>query len=521
MRTVLRSLLSLVALLAATPAWAQALVIGNATATSSIDPHFQLAFTNIAPLRHIYDPLFAQDAQQRLHPALALEWGTVAPRTWRIRLRPGVRFHDGTPFTAEDVAFTLARAPNVPNSPSSFALYTRAIAAVRVVDPLTVEIDTHTPHPTLAIELSTIGIVSRRLAEGAATADFNAGRAAVGTGPFRFGEWNPGQRLVVVRNDDYWGGPQPWARVEFRRIANGTARSAALLAGDVDIVENVPPEALASIRARADLALATTLSNRLIYLAFNHRQEAPHIAAPNGETLPANPLRDIRVRRAISAAIDRTALVERIMLGEAAPAGQVLPAGYPGVDPARGADAFDLVGARRLLTEAGYPDGFVMGLVAPSDRYVNDAQVAQAVAQMLARIGIQVRLETAPGAVVVQRRGRADFAMFMFGISSESGETLASLYSLFASERAARGRGLANNGNYTNPALDALLAQASGETDPAAREALTRQAVALAFGDAALVPLFFTTNTWAMRRGLAYTARADGYTLAAEVRRAD
>jgi peptide/nickel transport system substrate-binding protein len=518
MIATLRALLCAFALSLAAGASAQTLVIGTATSTSSIDPHYQLAFTNIAPLRHIYDPLFAQDAQQRLHPALALAWEQSGPLTWRIRLRPGVRFHDGAPFTADDVAFTLARAPNVPNSPASFALYTRAIAAVRVVDALTIEIDTHAPAPSLPIEISTIGIVSRRAAETAATDDFNGGRAAIGTGPFRFVEWQPGQRLVLARNDAYWGDAPRWSRVELRRIPNESARVAALLAGDADIIEAVPPTALASIRARADLALATSLSNRLIWLGFNYVDDAPYLTAANGERLTANPLRDLRVRQAISAAIERTAIVERVMLGEAAPAGQILPAGYPGVALEIQPDALDLARSRRLLAEAGYPDGFALGLVATNDRYVNDAQVAQAVAQMLARVGIQVRLEALPGAVVVQRRNRGDFAMFMFGISSESGETLASLYSLLASERAPRGRGLGNSGHYANPALDAAIARAGATADIEEREALTRAGVALAMGDVAIVPLYFTTNTWAMRRGLRYTARADGYTLAAEVR---
>lgn len=503
----------------AVPAAAQTLVVGAATQTTSIDPHFQLAFTNIAPLRHIYDPLFAQDEQQRLRPALAVEWTAIAPTTWRIKLRAGVRFHDGTPFTAEDVAFTLARAPNVPNSPASYALYTRAIADVTVVGPLTVDIRTRAPHLTLPMELSTIGIVSRRAAAQATTADFNAGRAAIGTGPFRFAAWSAGERLVLERNDDYWGDKPAWARVEFRLIPNESARVVALLAGDADIVEAVPPNAVARIRERADMATASAMANRVILLAVNHaREPIAQARSAAGTALPDNPLRDLRVRQAISAAIDRPGLVARVMLGEAAPAGQVLPPGYASAHPGIGPDAFDLERARRLLAEAGYPEGLTITLLAPSNRYVNDEQIAQTIGQMLARIGIRVQLDALPSAVALQRGNRREFGLMMWGISSETGETLASLHSLLGSEQSPSGRGNGNRGYYADPELDVLIARASAATDPAERTALGRAAAERAAGALGFIPLYFPTNTWAMRRTIAYAPRADGYTLAMDVR---
>lgn len=517
--TASRVLLAALWLALAGPAAAQTLVVGTATQTTSIDPHFQLAFTNIAPLRHVFDPLFAQDARQQLHPALAVEWTAVAPTTWRIKLRAGVRFHDGTPFTAEDVAFTLARAPNVPNSPASYALYTRAIEAVTVVDALTVEIRTRAPHPTLPMELSTIGIVSRRAAAQATTADFNAGRAAIGTGPFRFEAWTPGERLVLARNEDYWGARPDWARVEFRRIPNESARVVALLAGDADIVEAVPPNAVARIRERADMALASTTANRVILLAVNHaREPIAQARSASGEALPDNPLRDLRVRQAISAAIDRPGLVERVMLGEAAPAGQVLPATYASAHPGLAPDAFDIERARRLLAQAGHALGLTITLIAPNDRYVNDEQVAQAISQMLARAGIRVQLEALPSAIVLQRGNRREFGLMMWGISSETGETLASLHSLLGSEQSAGGRGNGNRGYYADAELDALIAQASAAMDPDARTALGRAAAERALGALGFIPLYFPTNTWAMRRALTYAPRADGYTLAMDVR---
>lgn len=496
---------------------AQTLVVATANGTTSIDPHYQLGFQNIAPLRHVYDPLFAQDERQRLRPALATRWTATGPTTWRIELRPGVRFHDGSPFTSEDVVFSLTRAPNVPNSPASFALYTRAITGIEIIDDLTVDIHTLAPHPTLLVEISTIGMVSRRQA-AATTADYNAGRAAIGTGPFRFQSWAPGQSLVLRRNESYWGDRPGWDQVEIRPIANDTARVAALLAGDVDIIDVVPPGALDRLRARADLRLRTTPANRAIYMLFDHESAAsPHVSGVNGAI--ANPLRDARVRLAISLAIDRQLLVDQVLQGQGAPTAQLLPQGYPGVFADIAPPAADLARARALLAEAGHGEGFALTLLGPNARYGNDQQVQQAIAQMLARIGIRARVDSLPAAVAQDRANRRDFGMYLWGISSESGEVLASLYSLLGSAAHPRGRGLANRGGYANPVLDSLIERASAEMDSAGRLALIRQIVETAIRDTAFLTLYHPVQSWAMRGGLDMVPRADGYTLATEITR--
>ena len=515
---MLRALVIAVSIMLSSAAWPQQLVVGTATQTTSIDPHFQLAFTNLAFARHVYEPLFAQDERQQLHPALALSWEPLSPTLWRIRLRAGVHFHDGSPFTADDVAFTLARAPDVPNSPASFALYTRAIAAVTVLDPLTVEIRTDAPRPTLPMELSTVGIISRRAAEGARTADFNSGRAAIGTGPFRFVEWTPGERIVLTRNPNYWGPAPAWERVVFRVITNDSARSAALISGDVDIIEAVPAAMLERVRARADLASVGTPGNRLLYLAMDQAAEvSANALAPTGTPLARNPFRDVRVRRAVSLAIDRAALADRVMHGAATPAGQVLPPGYTGVHPAIGPDPFDPARARALLNDAGFGDGFATTLIAPNDRYPNDEQLAQAVAQMLARVGIRVRVEATPGAVVLQRASRGEFGLMMWGITSETGETTSSLRSLLVLPGSRLG-GQANRGRYSNPEVDGLLERSVAEMDLAARASLIDAVSEIAARDVAFISLVYPQNIWAMRRTIAYRPRSDGYTLAMDVR---
>ncbi len=498
---------------------AQTLTIGAAFTTTSFDPHFHVIGFNIALTRHVFDPLIAQDEQQRLKPALALSWTATGPTTWRLALRPGVRFHDGSPFTSDDVVFTLARAPAVPNSPSSFAMYTQAIAKVEAVDPLTVDIHTHASHPTLPIELSTIGVLSRSSGATATTADFNSGRAAIGTGPFKFVEWTPGQRTVFSRNDAYWAAPAAWEQVVIRQITNDSTRVAALLAGDVDMVEAVPPSAIEILRARGDVRIASTPSNRVIYLFPNHALAADaHSTALDGGALASNPFSDRRVREALSLAIDRTAIVDRVLMGLGDPAGQFLPAGYFGVDPGLRAPGVDLGRARELLAAAGLANGFATTLHTPNDRYIRDEQVAQTIAQMAARIGIRMRIEAQPSSILITRLNKFDFAIHIWGWSSETGEPVALLRTLLGTRGRSPAFGQSNRGRFSNPILDQLVDVATTELDDRRRETLAIEATAFAMRDLPVLPLHFQTATWALRQGFDYGARADNYTLAYDVR---
>lgn len=502
------------------PAGAQTLAIGAATLTGSVDPHFQVGFQNQAPLSHVYETLFARDERMQLRPGLAEHWEQVAPTGLRVRLRAGVRFHDGQPLTARDVAHSLARAGNVPNSPASFAAYTRAIAQVDVIDELTLEIRTHEPRPALASELATIMIVSH-LRAAATTASFNDGRDAIGTGPYRFVEWVPGQRLTLERHDGHWGPRPEWSRIEFRLIANDAARVAALLSGTLDLIEVVPPNALESVRERRDLTIFTTALMRVIYMSFNHvNQPSAHVTGPTGAALPANPLSDARVRQAISLAIDRRALVEQILDGQAQVANQVQPPGSPGTFADLPPAGFDPVRARALLAAAGYADGFSMTLLGANARYGNDQQVQQAIAQMLARIGVRTRVESVPAAVAMERGARREFGMFLWGLSSETGEIVDSLRSLMASTEHPRGRGFANRGLYANLEVDAWLGQAEREIDPARRLAVIRNLAARAIDDTVFLTLYHPNQNWAARAGITLSPRGDGYTLATAIRRA-
>jgi peptide/nickel transport system substrate-binding protein len=330
----LRAALLATALLAAPAAAQDAIRIGVEAGPTSLDPHFASLITNIAFSRHVFQPLMEQDARQDLRPAIATRMRVVDDLTWEVTLDPRARFQDGAPVTVEDIAFTIARAGDVPNSPSSFRYATRPIAAVEAVDATTIRLRTHQPTPLLPNFLALVMIVSRKHGEGATTADYNAGRAMVGTGPYRHVSWQPGSPVVMERNPTFHGPAPAFGRAEFRPIANAGARVAALQAGDVDMVEIVPPDQFARLRQdTARFAVADSPSNRLIFLTLDSdREDSPFIRGKDGARI-GNPLRDARVRRALSLAINRDALVSRVLQGQALAAGDLGPPGYFGTSP--------------------------------------------------------------------------------------------------------------------------------------------------------------------------------------------
>jgi peptide/nickel transport system substrate-binding protein len=528
-RNLGRALLAAGALLGATPVLAQTspvpgLTIGIGGSPTSLDPHFYNASPNISLTMHIFDRLVEQDATARIQPALAESWRAVSDTTWEFKLRAGVKWHDGRDFTADDVAFTISRAPSVPNSPGGFGGFVRAITRVEVVDPLTIRFHTATAHPLLPTELASIQIISRHVGEGAATEDYNAGRAAIGTGPYRLVSYRPGDRTEFARNDAYWKGAEPWGRVSYRFVANDAARTAGLLAGDLDVIDQVPSTDIARLRRDQRLSISEIQGLRLIYLMtdFSRTDGPPVLVSDNeGRPLPRNPMLDARVRRALSIAIDREALAERVMEGTAKPTGQWLPPGSYSYNPAVQTPRVDPEGARRLLAEAGFPQGFRLTLTTPNDRYPNDARTAQAVAQMWSRVGVRTAVEALPWTSYAARNSRQEFNARLAGWGSVTGEASYMLVNIFGTYNRERRTGASNNSRYSNPELDALTARAAGTLDDAEREKLLQEAVAMVDRETAMIPLFQLVNFWATRRGITYEPRMDERTVAMGARPAN
>ena len=505
-------------LAAVAPAGAQDLRIGVAALSTSVDPHFYNLAANITLSLHIFDRLIQRAPDSRLQPDLALSWQAVSDTVWEFRLRPGVTWSDGAAFTAADVAFTIERARNVPNSPSSFAGFLRAIRAVEVVDPLTLRFHTDAPAPNVPTDLASIAIVSRHAGQDASTEDYNTGRAAIGTGPYALVRFERGASVELVRNDGWWGAQPEWRHVSFRAIPTAGPRVAALLAGDVDLIDQPPLANLQQLKADRRVSVFEAQGLRVIFLGPDYTRAGAEadITDNAGHPLASNPLRDLRVRQALSAAINRQGLVDQVMEGEASPTGQWMPAGTPGWLPDT-PPAFDPARARQLLAEAGFPQGFRLTLHAPNDRYPNDAATAQAIGQMWSRVGIATTVEILPGAIYAPRGVHHEYAMGLWGWSNNTAEAGSGLINIFGTEQPASGRGVSNVTGYANPALDALTDRALATLDDDKRAALFRQATRMIADDMAVIPLFHIVNPWAGRAGLSYRARADEQTYAVDV----
>jgi peptide/nickel transport system substrate-binding protein len=512
----MRFLATLAAALAigtATPVAAADLRIALAADVTSLDPHFVNLQPNNLVAWHIFDALTRVDENARLVPGLAESWKAIDATTWEFKLRRGVKFHDGSELTAEDVVFSLERPGTIVNSPGSFVPFTRPLVARQAVDRYTVRLKTASAHAMVPYDLQSVFIVSKRAASGVRPEEFNQGKGVIGTGPYFFVAFKRGDRVELERHVQY-GGPRPaWDKVTLRIMPNDPARLAALLAGDVDAIEQVPTADLAKLRGNAKFEIAQKVSWRTIFLHLDQfRDRVPGLTDKGGRPLDRNPFKDVRVRRAVSMAINRQGIVERVMEGAALPASNLVAPSVFGHANALKPDPFDADGAKKLLAEAGFPNGFSATLNAPNNRYVNDEQVAQAIAQMLARVGITTRVATSPANIYFVKARNQEFGLAMLGWGSFSGDL--ALRTLVATFDAERGHGTWNWGRYSNRKVDGLVTQALATLDEGKREAFAREAMTVAMQDHAVVPLHHQVTTWAMRKGLAYTARTDEYTLA-------
>ncbi len=506
-------------LVLAPPAAGADLRIAVAADVTSIDPHFFNLFPNNNVAEHIFDKLVQMDPDSKMIPGLATSWKTIDDKTWEFKLRKGVKFTDGSELTAEDVVFSLDRVPNVPNSPGPFSAYTKAIVAKEIVDPYTIRFKYAAPYPLAPNDLSTIYIVSKKVAAGASTEDFNSGKAAIGTGRYKLVKYTSGDRIDLVRNDSYWGDKSPWDKVTFKIIKNESARVAALLSHDVDAIEQPPTADLVRIKGDPKFTVTSKISHRVIYFNFDHlTRSSPFITDKAGKPMDRNPLLDVRVRRAISKAINRPAIADRVMEGQAIPSGQLVSEKLFGHVPGLKAEAFDPDGAKKLLAEAGYPDGFNITIHGPSGRYVNDEKIVQAVAQMLARIGIAAKVETAPMGPYSGRAAKQEFSFHMVGWGASTGEASSPLRSLLATFNRDKGLGAVNWGRYSNVKVDYLIEQALQQVNDENRSIMLQNATRLAMEDLGIMPIHFQFTIWATTKNVAYTPRTDEYTLAFQFR---
>jgi peptide/nickel transport system substrate-binding protein len=471
----------------------------------TLDPHSSNnTFTN-SFLGNVYEALVRHNDRIEIEPALAESWERTSPTVWRFNLRRGVTFHNGEAFDADDVLFTWARV----NSPGSLARgLLGGINEVRKTGSHTVEIVTHRPFPILLAAITQFYMMdegwsrANNAAEAANLAqqqESGATRVANGTGPFRVVDRRPDERTVMEPHAGWWDRPvHNLIRVTFQPIRSAATRTASVLSGAIDANVEVPLQDIPRLLQDQRVQVVEGPELRTIYLGFDHERDGLLYSDVQGR----NPLKDRRVREAIYRAIDVDALVRGVMRGKAWPAGMMVSPYLTGA-PADLNERlpFDPEGARRLLAEAGYPNGFSVGIVCPNDRYVNDERTCQAIAGMLARVGIRLQLQSEPTAVWSRRTANRDFSIFMLG---HAGLPLADSYSTLNEVLRTNSRttGGLNYGRWSNAAFDALVAQAAEAADEETRRRAIRDALAIERAEIAHVPLFQQPIAWASRRGI-------------------
>jgi len=467
----------------------------------TFDPHGQNETPTIQALYQVYEPLVSRDAELVMIPRLATSWEIVAPTIWEFQLRSGVTFHDGTPFSAEDVVFSIERAKG---DTSDFKNLLTMVESVEVVGPTTVRIHTNAPAPLLSANLTDVFMMSRAWAEthGVTSAqDFDLGdenyavRNANGTGPFMLELREPDIRTVMTRNDNWWGLETFPAhnidRIIYTPIGNDATRIAALLSGEIDFIIDPPLQDLRRIESAPSLRLQQTAQVRTIYFGLN--QGDPELASSN--IRGANPFADIRVRQAVYQAIDIEAIRDRIMRGLSAPAGIITPPAVHGwTEELDTRFAFDPDAARALMADAGYADGFSVRLDCPNNRYVNDEAICQAAVAMLARIGIDVSLDAQPKSLHFPKidNQETDFYMQGWGVPTLDSEYVFQF--LYVTGRTQGTR-------FSNARVDELAELMSQELDPVQRDAYIAEAWQIVRDDIVFVPLHNQVIVWALRDG--------------------
>ncbi|HYF19344.1 MAG TPA: ABC transporter substrate-binding protein [Ramlibacter sp.] len=504
---------SLLAIAAAAPA--QTLRWASQGDLQTLDPHSQNELLTNAINGQVYDTLVMRDKQLGIAPALATEWTMVNPTLWRVKLRSGVRFHDGSPFTADDVVFSVLRAQH---SASPFRAYAMALGAPRKVDDLTVEFTLSSFNPIWLQHATTIYVMPKGWTEkhnAATPLDFKnkddkyTNLNANGTGPYMLVSRQPDTRTVFRRNPSYWGRIEGNVQeVVYTPIKSDATRTAALISGEVDFVLDPVPQDVQRLRTTPGLKVIDGLENRAIFIGMDQARDELLYSSVKGR----NPFKDVRVRRALYHAVDIEALRTRLMRGQALPTGSITPSPLGGFnDPEiERRLPFDLARARALMAEAGYAQGFEVQLDCPNNRYINDEEICTSLAAMWAQIGVRVKVLAQPRATYFPKAEKLDVSMYMLGWGGAITDAETTLTPIMRS-RGEGGVGYYNWGNFRNPRLDELAIASGREPDPARREQLIKAALKEHNEQVHHIPLHRQVIPWAARGNITVVHRADNW----------
>ena len=495
------------AMLAFACAGAQAVTLrlANQGDATSMDPHslnesLQLSFTG-----NVYEPLVGRDKKLGLVPMLASGWKQTSPTVWRFELRKGVKFHDGQAFTADDVLFTFAR---IQGEGSDMKSYATAIKEVRKVDSHTVDIETGAPFPILPDVITFVYVMNKAWCEENKAMQPVDRRKGVenaasfrgnGTGPFKLKERQPGTRTVLVRNTAYWDKIESNVdEVIFTPIGNDATRVAALLSGEIDLMEPVPLQDAARLQANPNLKVMQGPELRTIFLGMDQKRDELQFSNVKGK----NPFKDVRVRRAFYQAIDIETIKKSVMRGASAPTALMIAPGIRGfVADMNKRLPFDQAAAKKLLAEAGYPEGFEVSMNCPNDRYVNDGEICQAVAANLARIGVKINLQTEGKATYFPKILRRDTSFYLLGWTPSTYDSHNVLNAIMGTP-GDKGRGQFNLGSYSNARIDEITAQVQSETDQVKRNAMIAEAFKIHSDEVGHLPLHQQALAWGMKKSV-------------------
>lgn len=492
-------------LLAANPAGANTLRWAAQNDAQTLDPHSQNHSATATITGYAYEGLTRYTEKFDVEPALATKWTYVTPTQLRFDLRRGVKFHDGTPFTADDVVFSLQR---IKHPASNMIIYASGIKEARKVDTHTVDFILEGPNPVLTRNLTYVRIMSKAWAQKnrnenpqdfKAKEDTYASRNAMGTGPFRITGWTPDQKITMVANKDWWDKPSGnISAVTYLPIKSDATRVAALLSGDLDLLTDLPPQDVAKLKADPRLKVIDGPENRTIFFAMDLGSDEIKGSSVKGK----NPFKDRRVREALSIAIDREAIRRSLMRGLSIPAAvMVAPVTYGWSAELDTVAKPDVARAKQLLADAGYAEGFEVPLACPNDRYVNDEEICQAVVAMWARIGVKARLTTQPMTQHSAAMQRFELPLYMYGWGVTTFDAQYTLQDIVHTKTG----GVDGKGNFSRVSdakVDALVQQMKVETDVPKRLALMQEALKRTRDEVLFIPLHHQVRPWAMRAGV-------------------
>ena len=507
--------------LAGLPASAQTLRYASQGTLKSLDPYTFKESTTIAHHAHVYEGLTARDKDLKIIPALAESWETPEPTRWRFHLRKGVKFHNGEPFTADDVIFSADR---VRATGSNFLSNVPPDAKFVKIDDYTVDVKLDAPNPILISQWDTWYIMSKKWCEEnnsvaptpvSATTPSYAALHENGTGPFIIESHQPGVKTVFKVNPNWWRKPEHNIKeIVFTTISSDATRVAALLSGEVDIIEPVPVQDIGRVDSSPNAQVLKGPELRTIFLGMDESRDELLYSNVKGK----NPFKDIRVREAFYKAIDVELIKTRVMRGLSTPSAlMIAPELFP-LSKEFTRPKYDPDGAKKLLTEAGYPDGFEVALDCPNDRYVNDAAICQAVVGMLARIGVKVNLNAQPKAqyfAKVLKPGGYNTSFFLLGWTPSSMDAHNVMHDIMGCREDPKDptRGEANLGNYCNKEFDALTDKVLVETDAAKRNQLIKQAFEIGIKDYGYIPVHQQAVAWGVSKKVKIALRADNLVL--------